>query len=297
MFNDLVRYHDKYRGPVIAALTASGYKIKLVGVLESKLRIPFMGVRVFLQKNDLVVSSNLKSNAFILLFSRSTKVVILNGFGRFRTKRKFRFILRKLLCLRGNTFAIVQNYADYRYLKRYCPSLKIEWVPGSGGTIKEKGDLKRFVIVQRDSKITSVAPSVRDFFSQLNGSASLVVVGCNNSDLLEQLFPNISYQSVGYVDGKDIFKSGSIFLQPTGYGEGFPHTLADAIVSDLEIYISNREFIRYGLWILGAKREYIAPGWSRIIWDSDLPRTLHTTGIVEKTLSVFNNHFPSHSSE
>ena len=155
---------------------------------------------------------------------------------------------------------------------------------------KKKGENNSVLVVQRDSKIAAVAPSINDFLVNQGQTTPLVVVGCKDSSLLNKLFPEILFRSTGYVEGADIFSKGSIFLQPTGYGEGFPHTLADAIVSDMGIYISNKEYIRYGLWLIGAKREHIAPGWSRMTWDVNLPDRLHSSNIVERTLNIVESH-------
>ena len=120
------------------------------------------------------------------------------------------------------------------------------------------------MLVQRDAKIGVVASDVGALLGHLSVAPPLVIVGCEDEAQLRSLFPGGGWRSDGYVAAEKIFAGGGIFLQPSGYGEGFPHTLADALVSGMEIWISDREFLRYGLGRLGAQRLPLAPGWSRV---------------------------------
>ena len=49
-------------------------------------------------------------------------------------------------------------------------------------------------------------------------------------------------RSLGFFLADQLLASGSLFLQPSGYGEGFQHSLADAIVSDMTLLISRQDF-------------------------------------------------------
>lgn len=270
VLNDKAAYNVRYRQHLIDTLGARGHSIESCGLFEGTAKLLALTLRLLLGRNGLVLSSNMKSNLFTLLFCRRAKVIILNGMGRFRGNRRFRFLLRVHLGLRKNTAVAVQNYADFRYLRRYSPSVYLKWVPGSGGSEKPIGDVKSAVIVQRDNKIALVALDVARLVSTLSDRTELAIVGCTDSKLLQNLFPHTAYQSVGLVPPTEIFRAGGIFLQPTGYGEGFPHTLADAIVSGMEIYISDVEYLRYGLTYIGGMRQPVAQGWSRLVYNERL---------------------------
>lgn len=286
MLNDREIYNSRYRAPLITLFRERGHNLEDIGVYDRPAGLPVLALRLMFGRHDLVLCSNLKSNAFVLLFSRRPKVLILNGLGRFRGNVRLRAIVRFLLGLWKNTFAIVQNHADYRYLRRFCPHIRMEWIPGSGGTAKATGDAGTVVVVQRDGKIASVAGNVMALLTRMQPCPNLAVMGCEDRKQLDQLFPDIPYRAPGYVDGKDIFREGGIFLQPMGYGEGFPHTLADALVSGMDVYISDIEFLRYGLGRLGAHRRTIAPGWSRLVPSVELISAVQAETIAARTVEI-----------
>ena len=286
MLNDRIIYNFRYRAPLISLLCDKGHNVEGIGVYDRGALLPLLALRLLIGRHDLVLCSNLKSNVFALLFSRRPKVIILNGFGRFRGNARIRAIVRFLLGFWKNTFAIVQNYADYRYLRRYCPHVQMEWLPGSGGVVKTTGHARTVVTVQRDDKISAVAGNIIALLSQMQPCPKLAVVGCENRKQLDQLFAGIPFRASGYVDASDIFREGGTFLQPMGYGEGFPHTLADAIVSGMDVYISDIEFLRYGLSRLSAHRTTLAPGWSRLISSAELISAVHATTIAARTVQI-----------
>lgn len=270
VINDRKILNSLYRKPVIDRLVSQGHIIENHGTFDSFYILPVLILRLLLGRDGLVLSSNLKTNFFVLMFCRSSKVVVINGLGRMRASWLLRVLFLRLLALRKNTVAILQNYADYRFVRRHAPVVSIEWVPGSGGTRRLVGTAQNGILVQRDNKIALVAPDVNRFLSQCNVVASLSIVGCKNQNGLDRLFHGVNIHLAGVVRQSDIFMTGSIFIQPSGYGEGFPHSLADAIVSEMEIYISNTEFMRYGLSRLGAAKVAVAPDWSRIVLNTSL---------------------------
>jgi hypothetical protein len=264
ILNDHELYNRRYRQPVLDELAARSISVESVGVLDSPMRLPGLALRLLQTRHGLVLSSNLRANLFTLLFARRDKVLILNGMGRYRANPRARGVILRLLGLRRNTRAIVQNYADFRYFRRFGRDLDLEWMPGSGGTAKPTGQVDTLVLVQRDAKIGVVAADVKALLDRLSVAPPLVIVGCEDEAQLRAMFPGGRWRSDGYVAAEQIFAGGSIFLQPSGYGEGFPHSLADALVSGMEIWISDREFLRYGLGRLGAQRSPLALGWSRV---------------------------------
>ena len=60
--------------------------------------------------------------------------MILNGLGRYR-RSKLKFIIGILLKFRRRETVLVQNYADYRYFKRFF-SQSVQWMPSSGGVYR-----------------------------------------------------------------------------------------------------------------------------------------------------------------
>ena len=286
LLNDKNLYNVRYRTPLMTLLRARGHPLDSRGLFDSLCRLPRLLAGLLTGGRGLVVSSNLKTNAITLAFTRQPKVVIVNGLGRYRSSRTVRGIMSLLLGLRGNTHAIVQNYADYRYLRRRCPEVTMEWMPGSGGTAKSTGPRDTVVIVQRDPKIAAVASDVVKLLQSQKPAPPLVVVGCTDADQLDRLFGAIVYRSVGYVAPEAIFAQGGTFLQPMGYGEGFPHTLADALVSGMDIYISNLEVLRYGLGRFGATRTPIAPGWSRLVVSEALVQAVHVDTITTRIVDI-----------
>ncbi len=286
MLNDREIFNSRYRAPLITLLRERGHNVEGIGVFDRPAGLPALALRLLFGRHDLVLCSNLKSNAFALLFSRRPKVIILNGLGRFRGNARIRTIVRFLLGLRKNTITIVQNHADYRYLRRFGSHIHMQWMPGSGGTAKATGEAGTVVVVQRDSKIASVAGDIRVLLTRMRPCPNVVIVGCEDRKQLDQLFPDILYRAPGYVASKDIFREGSIFLQPMGYGEGFPHTLADALVSGMDVYISDIEFLRYGLGRLGAHRKPLVTGWSRLVPSVELISAVQAETIAARTAEI-----------
>lgn len=267
-------------------LRRAGVSFESIGIFDAPLGLPALVFRLLFGRVELILSSNLKANIFCMAFLRVPKVVILNGMGRFRRKKLVRWLLLFLLRLQRDVRLIAQNYADYRYLKRYSSRLRLFWLPGSGGTVKEIGNQDVAVVVQRDSKIGRVAKDVRALLNEKKNLADLLIVGCENQEQLITLFPEKKWRSVGYVESTKIFIGAGIFLQPTGYGEGFPHTLADALVSGMEVWISNIEYLRCGLGRLGADREPVAPGWSRVIVSENLLKSVGSQSIARATYGI-----------
>lgn len=287
ILNDREAYNRRYRFQLMERLTALGYEIESLGTLDRMARFPLLALRLIGGRSGRLISSNLKSNLFALMLCRRPKMVILNGMGRLRGNGRFRALLLTFLRLRRNTVAVVQNYADFRYLRRYCPLANLVWVPGSGGTAKSLGNAETAVMVQRDNKIGLVSCSVVSLLAAITPRRTLAVVGCKDKAKLKTLFPDVELIMPGVVPSEDIFRNGGIFVQPTGYGEGFPHTLADAIVSGMDILISDIEFLRYGLGELGGRRSPLAPGWSRLIYDGELRNAVQVDTITDRIIEVF----------
>lgn len=242
------------------------YKVTSLGVFDSFrsfLRLFLLNFRI---NEHFIVSSNLKANLISLLLFRGKLVLIINGLGRYRGNYKFRASFRHLLDVRHNSMeAIFQNYADYRFYRRFCLKASVHWIPGSGGVARDKGtENESYVVVQRDSKIDLVADSLNEFRTLVgNKKSSFIVVGCSreNNILNTKLS---SFRNVGRYPQGAIFKDGASFVQPEGYGEGVPHSLVDAICSGMQVFIRKHCFLKYGLHKLDCNLECIDKSWGRL---------------------------------
>jgi len=181
---------------------------------------------------------------------------------------------------------IIQSYADYRYLRRFGVHQNLLWLPGSGGRAKSYQERGARLVVQRDRKIAAVAQDLNRLFDRSPSDRRLIVVGCDDDDFVGALFSGVAVRSMGYVASDLIFQQGGTFLQPSGYGEGFPHTLADAIASDMPTLISNREYVRYGLHRIGARRRPLCIGWSTLESSPTLRHNVSEARIAEATVDI-----------
>jgi len=106
------------------------------------------------------------------------------------------------------------------------------------------------VTIQRDDKLPIVAPSLIQLVRSCEQEHPLIVVGCKDSAMVKSQLDDVPHVSLGYLPANEILSGGQTFAQPSGYGEGFPHSLADAIVSGMDIIIAPIEYRRYGLYKL-----------------------------------------------
>jgi len=288
--NDKKKYNERYRGSLINYIEKQGVSVGSLGVFDDLFSFILFCFHVLGSK--FIVSSNLKTNLLFLFFCFRQGAVILNGLGRYRGNVHFRRLLVLLIQInyKKKRF-IVQNYADWRYLKRYLRrSDNVQWFPGSGGTCRKCVYSDSFFVVQRKDKFKNIVNSLVRFLSD-EGIKKVIVVGCDKNDLcdLEQIV-GLEVYAAGYVDQKDIFSfGGKNFIQPKGYGEGFPHTLADAIMSRLNIFIPSDLFVQLGLYKLGANFELCPSGWMKLVPSNQLissisvdSANLYYYGIINK---------------
>lgn len=262
--NDHKILNQRYRTSLMTLASDRGYSVRSLGILDGKSLLSIIAIfipGIFL---GTIVSSNLRTNILVLLMWHIRGVVILNGLGRHRNSTSFRKLLIILVQLNRRKSIAVQSYADFRYFRRFTNSPAVFWVPGSGGSAKKTSELKNLFCVQRNDKLPLVADSIRQLLQTGSMAGQLSIVGCDTSDEAVALFSPHSVTFTGYLPSADILTTGGVFVQPSGYGEGFPHTLADAIVSKIEIVIPRREYVRYGLHKLQAKSTPIANGWVRL---------------------------------
>ncbi len=262
--NDKSRLNKLYRKQLMDRLQKSGFNVVSIGLFDHDRHL--FKVVWFLLSNSLcyMVSSNLRTNCVVLLLLWMPGLIILNGLGRHRKSRLLRIYLLHMFAFNCRKVIAIQNYGDYRYFRRHVYSgaySRLAWVPGSGGTARSYGKRPGVQIIQRDDKIDLVADCVCDAM-RLFSIKNLAVVGCSPSPRLQQLMPG-SF-GVGYVPQSEILCYGNIFLQPLGYGEGFPHSMSDALVSGMDVLITRKAYITYGLHQLNAPVVQSVGGWYRI---------------------------------
>lgn len=274
LINDYQLYNVRYRLPLVNSLRQGDFKLFEKGIFDNLAYIPFLIISLIFVRNKIIISSNIRTNIISLLFLNGKKVVILNGLGRHRDRWLLRAVLRFGINNSSKSEIIIQNYADYRFFRRFTEGKNLTWLPGSGGSQKKIGPKSNWVIVQRDDKISLVSEDLKKLFRIKKETNEISIVGCVDDLQLMRLFAGFDFKSNGFVDASNILESGGTFVQPSGYGEGFPHSLADAIVSDMDVYISDREFLKLGFGKLSCKKKTLAPGWSQLIYKSGLSNDL-----------------------
>lgn len=249
--NDKLCYIDRYRAGLL------DYALKLNYGVEKYSSLTKLVVESRRSKGDtktVVVSSNLRTNLKVLLFYWSPIIIILNGLGRYR-KTKLRFIIGYLIGLRIDSSFLIQNYADFRYFRRFF-NHNVIWMPGSGGSRRNSKKIGYFVIT-RDEKFDLIKKSI-DNFMTVHQVTNVNILGLRDKQVDKR-----RYVDVGYVAQHEIFCFGSDLIVPSGYGEGIPHVLVDAFCSDVTVWLQKHSFRQYGLYKLDLKVTE-SGGWVRI---------------------------------
>lgn len=195
--------------------------------------------RVYLSGDDVIVASNLKTNLIVGAFSSAKTLFIINGLGRYQRNKTLRITLKLMMRFRKKSHFAIQSYRDYRYFKKILSCAEnLSWVPGSGGVRRKSGISDSFVFVSRASKYAMFHPKIT-LLSELG--LDIKIIGVEGTAL-----KNIDY--LGYQRQDAIFTSGSKFLALSGYGEGIPHSLVDAITSNMSIIIEHKLYIDTGFY-------------------------------------------------
>ncbi len=245
--NDFAELNKRYRSNFISHSMSNFNRTLSVGWFDrwwAFLRILFLcHVCGF-----IFFSSNLRSNLLsLVLLNRG--LVVLNGMGRYRSNFVFRCFLIFVIKYRTqNKTILVQNYADFRWLRLKSKRSNVLWCPGSGGVVRSHSVDDRFLVVSRPDKFRLQYRHIATFISVIQSPISIVGVSSDYGNLLEPSSVDICF--CGYLPQEDIFKFGSRLFHPPGYGEGIPHVVVDAIVSGLEVFITRRQFVQFGFYKL-----------------------------------------------
>ena len=167
------------------------------------------------------------------------------------------------------TLLAIQNYSDFRYIRRYnrCDA-NLHWMLGSGGVERLLASGVRpssIAVVSRESKIKLQIESIDDFLSDASYFDELFIVGVMNLRETKTFTNSVAITTVGYVEQSAVLSYSSNIFIPDGYGEGLPHVFVDALVSGRTIYLSKFSAIKFGLYNFKNNFGYIGTGrWVRI---------------------------------
>lgn len=231
--SDTLTILNRYRSNLIGAV-AKKHKTEQYSVIS------LSGLRSIIPPwNRVIVASNLKTNLFVAVFCTTKTLFILNGLGRYQESRVLRALLIRIINRRKRSHFAIQSYRDYRYFRKLVTIAdNISWIPGSGGTRRAIGTSKSIIFVSRASKYPIFRNKVALFSAQGNHVNIVGVEGKNSN----------SVHYMGYQEQHQLFLTGSKFLALSGYGEGIPHSLVDAIVSGMCITIERRLYIDAGFY-------------------------------------------------
>lgn len=244
LLNDFSFLNYRYRQGIIDGIESRGNSVCSSGWFDNHLQIILLIIRIRINKSYFI-SSNLRSNILSMIFLRNG-IIILNGIGRVKKIKFFRLLLIFLIYLNRTTKVFfIQNYADYRWIKRFVQGGEFYWSPGSGGVQRKYSDNGEFLIISRISKIKDTLGSILEFKSKT--PSKLNFVGVSQAEI-DTFFPSLSDEVFhGFVDQSEIFLKGSKLFHPSGYGEGIPHVVVDALVSGMEVVVTQRQFLQFGL--------------------------------------------------
>ncbi len=289
ILNDKAHLNLRYRADFIQKLNSRGYDVNSIGLLE-KNSLRFLIRSMIPNTNAILITSNMRANLVGMLMIWKPGLVIVNGMGRHRTSRLFRMLLITLMRINRRKRFAVQCYADYRYFRMRIRVDQLIWIPGSGGVSRSTiHNRHNPFIVSRDDKIAGALPDIFDISSQFDDINMINVVGCSeNATYSDDVFPQ-NLKHIGFVPQNEIFMHGNCLIQTGGYGEGFPHSLADALVSQVPVLIAKKEFLKYGIGKLGGKFLHKNGRWGTISQSAQLRASLHIKTINGLYLKELNN--------
>ena len=249
--NDKKGSHLKYRRNIYDRLNSMGFNIIFLepSSIGNIIKIIFT--------RNYIISSNIKCNLFVLCLFKYNCTLILNGLGRYKKIYIFRQLIGFLLKnYKGKL--IIQNYHDFRYFESKHKVKNAIWLPGSGANLRETGTSEDFFTITRESKISLQMGEIHKFLSKENTTINVLGVNQIPTGLPSNL------KAVGVVEQTEIFRFGNKFIWFGGYGDGFPHSLSEALFNRLEVIVSRRQYIQLGLRLIVIKKSPYKDGWVKI---------------------------------
>lgn len=201
------------------------------------------------KNRKLIISSDGKINLFVLLFIRTPQILILNGFGRYERSYIVRLFFIYAYIFKKKIVICTQSYRDYRYLRRFS-KVKLYWVPGSGGVRRSIGSSANPLAICRSNKYKYIERSLKKAISTFG---EIDIVGMPGDRIIPK---GLNFK--GEVEQNHIFNKSSIFIQLDGYGEGVPHSLVDAVCSNMTLIIEKKCWIKMGFYKLSKNNSITA---------------------------------------
>ena len=181
LINDKQILNNRYRSGLMDMLSLKKLEYVSVGIFDTPIKFVINLLKVYWYSKT-IFSSNLKANILVLLLAGTRRIILFNGLGRFRKVKFFRLTITFLLRLNKKQTLIFQNYADYRYFKRYSHCL-LHWVPGSGGVSRKVGSRNAITVVARNDKLQAVSKSILEFEKRMISKKSFIIVGCSYQEV------------------------------------------------------------------------------------------------------------------
>ena len=188
-------------------------------------------------------------------------MILVNGLGSFRHFSFFRFFILGLFLLNKHKIIVFQNYADYRWARRFLRS-DVAWVPGSGGRARLINlSSQSFTIVTRPTKLGMVKTSLLKFVGSVPIDTRFNLIGISPADLIGSGIVDNRFCALGYKEQSKVISFGGTLFVPDGYGEGIPHVMVDALVSGLPVVLTKKSYTKYGLSKLSIKAKKFHSEW------------------------------------
>ncbi len=200
------------------------------------------------KRSSIVITSDGRTTLFYLFFVFCNQFIILNGLGLYERNKFIRMLFIYGFLIKRRVTICCQSYRDYRYFRKYS-KVPIIWVPGSGGVKRKTGYSKNPLIITRERKLKIMMHEVRN---ALNYFDQIDLLGVERP-AKGRCSPNLNF--LGSRSQSAIFETSKKFLQLDGYGEGTPHSLVDAICSDMDIIINKKCFVKFGLHKISAQNK------------------------------------------
>ncbi len=192
-------------------------------------------------QQTVVITSDGRTSIFYLCLVRCNQAIILNGLGSYEKSYFVRWLLINANFFKKNIVIFSQSHRDFRYIRRYS-RVAVYWVPGSGGTERLLGKSRVPLLITRGRKLRKMRRNVEEALKIFKEIDVVGVKKSRKTDIFEKL--NLKGRKIQ----NEIFDTSEVFLQVDGYGEGIPHTLVDAICSNMDVFIHRKCWIKFGFY-------------------------------------------------
>ena len=191
------------------------------------------------------ISSDSIVNFFILtffFFIKKNHTFFINGLGFLEISKKInRQIVFTLFLINKNKKFLIQNYRDFRFIRRFFKIDKIYWMPGSitNTYVDNKNGNKGICTILRKKKSTNFIKKLHKIgINELITIYSLDEIKINSKNILLKGFKSKEY----------IFSNHHKFLYLYCYGDGVPKSIIESLCNNLEIMIDKKSYLNFGFY-------------------------------------------------